>query len=408
MVTMWARSYMYKAGRADETGAAFPVERDQSVVELARELLHSKAAASRVLAQGRLKLVPQGQLTQQNQLAQRSSNASVPLRPNDRVRKGDLVRLTFEVIPCDALANDLKAKGAKAKDAKAKGAKAIATTPHESNSPAGVSLGESLEVLYEDPFVLAVNKPAGILVHGDGSSSVTLTDLVRAYLLRKGSPAAGRVQALQRLDVETSGVVLFSKTKEFQPAFDELLRPAGGGSTSRMRPNDGTHGGAAPSPQVLGCGLERPFKCYLAVVDGRVSSDLMRINRAIGRDRHDARRMRVSASGKPSLTLVRGIAAKKGRSLVACVLETGRRHQIRVHLASIGHPIVGDPLYGRGWAMNAGNETGLMLHAVCERFVHPVTGALVEVKAPIPSRMMQLFQTDDSEFNKVFSPEYWQ
>lgn len=391
---------MYKTGWANETSAAFLVERDQSAVELARELLHSKAAASRLLAQGRfqLQLAQQGQFTQQNQLEQQSSNASVPLRPNDRVREGDLVRLTFEAVPCDALENDSKAKGAKA----------TATTPHESNSPTGISLGESLEVLYEDPFVLAVNKPAGILVHGDGSSSVTFTDLVRAYLLRKGSPAAGRVQALQRLDVETSGVVLFSKTKEFQPAFDELLRPADGASTSGMRPDDGTNGGAAPSPRASGQGSERSFKCYLAVVDGRVPSDLMRINRAIGRDRHDARRMRVSASGKPSLTLARGIAAKKGRSLVACILETGRRHQIRVHLASIGHPIVGDPLYGRRRAINAGNETGLMLHAACERFVHPVTGTLVEVRAPLPARMTQLFQTDDSELNKVFSPEYWQ
>lgn len=401
---------MYKTGWANETSAAFLVECDQSAVELARELLRSKAAASRLLAQGRLQLqlAQQGQFTQQNQLAQQSSNASVPLRPNDRVREGDLVRLTFEVVPCDALANDLKAKGTKARGAKAKGTTAKATMPYASNSPAGVSLGESLEVLYEDPFVLAVNKPAGILVHGDGSSSETLTDLVRAYLLRKGSPAAGRIQALQRLDVETSGVVLFSKTKEFQPAFDELLRPDDGVPVSGLRPNDGTHGGAAPSLRASGRGLERPFKCYLAVADGRVPSDLMSINRAIGRDRHDARRMRVSASGKPSLTLIRGIAAKKGRSLVACVLKTGRRHQIRVHLASIGHPIVGDPLYGRGWAMDAGNEMGLMLHAACERFVHPVTGTLVEVRAPIPARMMQLFQTDDSELNKVFSPEYWQ
>ena len=104
----------------------------------------------------------------------------------------------------------------------------------------------------------------------------------------------------------------------------------------------------------------------------------------IGRDRHDARRMRVCrpGQGKPAETRVRRVAEKDGRTLLAVTLVTGRRHQIRVHLASLGHPIVGDALYG-----GARSTAGLLLHAWCEELDHPITGERLRLETAWPVRL---------------------
>ena len=208
---------------------------------------------------------------------------------------------------------------------------------------------------------MAVDKPAGILVHGDGTGARTLTDGVAALLAREGVPAAP--QAVQRLDVDTTGVVLFSLAPEFQPALDALV------ASHDMR------------------------KRYLAVVEGSFPAGVRRLDAPIGRDRHDARRMRVSPRGKPALTLVTVLARRGGKSLLLLELGTGRRHQIRVHLAHAGHPIVGDALYGRAAGGRAAGAGGLMLHAVCEELTHPATGRALRLEAGWPAR-----------FGKFFSP----
>lgn len=218
-------------------------------------------------------------------------------------------------------------------------------------------------VLARDAFLMAVDKPAGILVHSDGSGAATLTDWAAARLAAAGVPATP--QAVQRLDVDTTGVTLFSLAPEFQPQLDALVA----GHAMRKR--------------------------YLAVIEGELPRGLSRIEAPIGRDRHDARRMRVSASGKPALTLVRTLCRRNGRSLVELELGTGRRHQIRVHLAHLGHPIVGDALYGRVRAGGGPAGPGLMLHAYEEEFVHPVTGRAVRVCAGWPSRFGAYFCAAD-------------
>ncbi|SDC62569.1 RluA family pseudouridine synthase [Parafannyhessea umbonata] len=236
---------------------------------------------------------------------------------------------------------------------------ALADAPHAGAASAAGACGrEEPRVLYRDPFLMAVDKPAGILVHGDGTGARTLTDDVAALLAREGVPSAP--QAVQRLDVDTTGVVLFSLAPEFQPALDALVASHG------MR------------------------KRYLAVVEGSFPAGVRRMDAPIGRDRHDARRMRVSAGGKPALTLVTVLARRGGRSLLLLELGTGRRHQIRVHLAHAGHPIVGDALYGRA---AGGRSGGLMLHAVCEELAHPATGEALRLEAGWPAR-----------FGKFFSP----
>ena len=235
-------------------------------------------------------------------------------------------------------------------------------------APLGVGGATSGLVLYEDEWLLAADKPAGIIVHGDGTGQEALTDLVRGHLLATGQAGAAReLQAVQRLDRETSGVVLFSKGKEVQPKLDALVAE---------------HEGVS--------------KRYLAIVRGSFPEQESLIKLPLARDRHDARRMRADAAGKPSATRVRLLSTTGPRakrlSLVECMLLTGRKHQIRVHLASQGYPIMGDALYGVP-ADRAG-RTPLMLHAKSEQLVHPVTGEGLMITSPYPQRFAKLFPNE--------------
>lgn len=207
--------------------------------------------------------------------------------------------------------------------------------------------------IYEDEVLLAWDKPAGIIVHGDGTGVRTLTDVVAAHLDATGR-ADARPQPVQRLDAETTGLVLFSLERATQPALDA---------------------------QVAGHAMD---KTYLAVVSGRVPWAQKTVRQPIGRDRHDARRMRACrpGQGKPAETRIRRVAEKDGRTLLVVTLATGRRHQIRVHLASLGHPIVGDALYG-----GARSTSGLLLHAWREELDHPVSGERLRLETAWPERL---------------------
>ncbi len=282
-------------GRAD-----FCVGRDCTALELMRSLVPSRAMVARVIEGAQLKDADGGALARNAQLGPGSA-VSVELR------------VTRDAVP--------SAKG-------------------------------PLELLYQDPFLLAVEKPTGILVHGDGTDAATLTALVQGLLQEQGTTAVP--QALHRLDVETSGIVLFSLTEEFQPAFDELVAEGG------MR------------------------KRYYAVIKGRLpqaEDGWVEVDAPIARDRHDARRMRVGRTGKPALTRLRTCATAGDLSLVEAELGTGRRHQIRVHLAHLGHAIVGDALYG-----GARNRGGLLLHAHEVVLQHPLTNEQLVITSALPER----------------------
>lgn len=204
-----------------------------------------------------------------------------------------------------------------------------------------------------DAYFLAADKPAGLLVHGDGTGAETLTDRVTAYLRAHGSDAVP--QSVQRLDVPTTGLVLFSLDKATQPAFDAL---------------------------VAGHDMH---KRYLVVVSRAWPANPQVIDAPIGRDRHDSRRMRVSRTGKPAQTRVELLERRGPYSLLLVELMSGRKHQIRVHLASRGFPIVGDDLYG-----GRHDARGLMLHAWQEEFDHPVTGEHMRLGTEWPERFSSL------------------
>ena len=227
----------------------------------------------------------------------------------------------------------------------------------------------NLEFLYQDDYLLAVNKLAGMIVHADGTNELSLTDLVCEKLRTLESSNKidlSQIQALNRLDKETTGLVLFSLKKETQSQFDQLI-------TSKELSKE-----------------------YLAVVKGDFGLNKLLIDKAIGKDRHDAQKMRISNTGKPSQTevrLIKAVSSAQGQtqSLLLVNLLTGRKHQIRVHLSSLGFPLVGDVLYGGMSSLQRRTKKKhkaqpLMLHAYRVEFIHPVTSAKIVIKTDIPER----------------------
>jgi 23S rRNA pseudouridine1911/1915/1917 synthase len=225
-----------------------------------------------------------------------------------------------------------------------------------------------LDIVYEDEELAVVDKPAGLVVHpGAGRRSGTL---VNALLHRFGtlSPIGSplRPGIVHRLDRDTSGLMVVARSEAAHASLSADL------AARRIR------------------------RGYLAAAWGHLRSDRLRIDRPIGRDPVSRQRMAVVESGRPALTHVRRLESWRSADLLAVRLHTGRTHQIRVHLLSLGHPIVGDPVYGpnweRGllgaggrWATELRRRSGrLFLHAARLSFVHPVTGEELTFTSALP------------------------
>jgi 23S rRNA pseudouridine1911/1915/1917 synthase len=212
-----------------------------------------------------------------------------------------------------------------------------------------------IEILYEDDFCLVVNKPAGLKVHPThAGEELTLGNAVAAHYLHTGQFC--KVRHIHRLDEQTSGAVLYAKNELAQLKLDEQMR-----SKSIQRQ-------------------------YIAFVQGIVKSSKGRINEPIGRDRHHPSRRRVSITGDPAVTNYERMETLPNATLLRIRLETGRTHQIRVHLSHIHHPIVGDILYG-GDVKMIGRQA---LHGDILQFPHPFFQQKVEVEAPWPADLGEL------------------
>ncbi|WP_318505414.1 RluA family pseudouridine synthase [Bacillus sp. T3] len=205
-----------------------------------------------------------------------------------------------------------------------------------------------IDILFEDDHLLVVNKPSGLDTHpNEPGQSNTLANAVAFYLQSKGE--FRKVIHIHRLDKDTTGAVLFAKHGFVGSILDRMLE-------------------------------ERKIqRTYLALVSGLIKKKRGTINEPIGRDRHHPTKRRVSPTGQKAVThyQVLKIFPKTNCSLIQCSLETGRTHQIRVHLSSIGFPLIGDHLYGEKTTL-----TRQALHAAKLAFVHPFTAEKVECHAP--------------------------
>ena len=218
-----------------------------------------------------------------------------------------------------------------------------------------------LDVVYEDGDVIVVNKPRGLVVHpAPGHPDGTL---VNALLYHCGDSLSGiggekRPGIVHRIDKDTSGLLIAAK-------------------------NDFAH--QALSGQLADRSLSR---VYEAVVRGNLREDAGTVEKPIGRHPTDRKRMAVVPGGRPAVTHWEVLARYRGYTHIRCRLETGRTHQIRVHLASLGHPLLGDAVYGAP-APDKG-LSGQCLHARELKFIHPRSGEAVRLETQLPDYFLEV------------------
>jgi len=218
-----------------------------------------------------------------------------------------------------------------------------------------------IQYLYEDEYLIAVDKPEGLAVIApEGSRSKSLYDIVTDHIRRRNPK--GRAAVVHRIDRDTSGLVLFAKDARSKKAlmdnWDEMVRE----------------------------------RRYLAVVRGRPEAESGRIESYLLENRGgevyetDAR----SRGAKLAITEYKVLESGNGASLVELLLETGRKHQIRVQLASLGHPVLGDPKYGKKFTSSRADR--LYLHAAGMKFLHPRDRSLVVLECALPAGFYSIFR----------------
>ena len=220
-----------------------------------------------------------------------------------------------------------------------------------------------LDVVYEDADVIVVNKPSGMVVHpAPGHPDGTLVNALLYHCAGTLSGVGGALRPgiVHRIDRDTSGLIIAAK-------------------------NDAAH--QYLSAQLADHTLARTYEC---IVVGALREDRGTVDAPIARHPTDRKRMAVVAGGREAVTHWEVIARYPGYTHVRCRLETGRTHQIRVHMAYIGHPILGDTVYGA--KKEVPGLTGQCLHAVGLRFLHPRTHEVVELSCPLPEEFTRILQ----------------
>ncbi len=236
----------------------------------------------------------------------------------------------------------------------------------EEQEPQEISLKAQeipIDVLYEDNDIIVVNKPKGMVVHpANGNPDGTLVNAIMAICKDTLSGIGGEIRPgiVHRLDKDTSGVLIVAK-------------------------NDKAH--IKMSEQIKNHEVE---KTYIALVKGFVKENEATIDMPIGRSLKDRKKMAVRKEGKNAITHFKVIERFTNYTLLEVKIETGRTHQIRVHLSEIGYPIVGDEVYSNG--KNEWNIHGQCLHAKSLKFKHPITGKEMYIEAQTPEYFQHIIK----------------
>lgn len=224
-----------------------------------------------------------------------------------------------------------------------------------------------IEILYEDKDIIVVNKPKGLVVHpGNGNPDGTLVNAIMNICKDSLSGIGGEIRPgiVHRLDKDTSGVLIVAK-------------------------NDIAH--INISNQIKNREVN---KIYIALVRGRINENEATIDMPIGRSLKDRKKMSVSKNGKQAITHFIVLKRYKNYTLLKIKIDTGRTHQIRVHMAQIGHPVVGDMVYSNG--NNPFGVEGQMLHSKSIEFKHPITNKIMKIEAELPQYFDKILRDLDN------------
>lgn len=236
----------------------------------------------------------------------------------------------------------------------------------EEDKPKEVSIKAQnipIEILYEDNDIIVVNKPKGLVVHpANGNPDGTLVNAILSICKNSLSGIGGELRPgiVHRLDKDTSGLIIVAKNDKAHINMSEQIK-------------------------------ERNVKkTYIALVRGNVPEEEATINMPIGRSTKDRKKMAVTKNGKQAITHFKVLKRYSKYTLLEIKIETGRTHQIRVHMAEIGYPVVGDAVYSNG--KNEFGIEGQMLHAYKLEFMHPITNKHMELTAPLPQYFEEILK----------------
>ena len=221
-----------------------------------------------------------------------------------------------------------------------------------------------LDIVYEDNDILVVNKQKGLVVHpGNGNPDGTLVNAIMNHCKESLSGIGGEIRPgiVHRLDKDTSGILIIAKNDKAHINISEQIKN------------------------------HEVKKTYIALVRGIVRENMATIDMPIARSNKDRTKMAVSKNGKNAITHIKVLERFKEFTLLEVNIETGRTHQIRVHLSEIGYPIVGDYVYSNG--KNPFNVVGQMLHSMRIEFKHPVTNKQMKLEAELPEYFEEILTT---------------
>ena len=225
-----------------------------------------------------------------------------------------------------------------------------------------------LEIIYEDKDIIVINKPKGLVVHpANGNPDGTLVNAIMAICKDSLSGIGGEIRPgiVHRLDKDTSGILIVAKNDEAHINLSQQIKN------------------------------REVKKTYIALVRGVVKENEATIDMPIGRSKNDRKKMAVDKNGKNAVTHFKVLKRYDGYTLLQVSIETGRTHQIRVHLSEIGYPVVGDIVYSNG--KNKFGVVGQCLHAKSLDFKHPITGKEMHLEAELPEYFKEIIKELDNE-----------